>query len=283
MIFHRSRLAWLLVVGAVLAVSRPAAADEYRNDSRHCAFEYPDTWCPITKDALAKMNALANQRPSGPKVQYVTGFQRRGQPPLSPPYILVQPVPTPKDSASYEEIEKSLAREFKTELKKVMSDANHPLSAVLKDVSTGTPVLDRATNRIILRIDANVPGVGKMQGLSVGFIGSQDIVFLHCYALDSEFDKYLPVFQGLFDTFKFDNGYEFKPGPGSSSILGNAGGGAIRGGLIGGIIGGLVALPVWLMQKRRKTQPLSSSNFAPVPPPPPDAPQTGITTGPRPN
>lgn len=278
MIFHRCRSAWLLAIGAALVVSGPASADEYRNESRHFVFNFPDTWCPIPKEAMAKANALANQLSSGPKINYVVGFQRRGQPAMAYPYVFVQPLPLPSSTGSYEDIEKSLAKEFKTEVKKVVSNAKEAFPGLVNNTSLGTPVLDRTTNRVIIRMEMNVAGVGKIQGLSVGFLGSKDIVFLHCYALDADFEKYLPVFQGMFDSFKFDKGYAFTPGQGSSF----SGGGALRGALIGGIIGGLVAVPVWLLQKRRKAQPTATANSAPVPPPP-AVPDTGITTEQRPN
>jgi hypothetical protein len=289
MIFRRFGSSLMLAIGASLVLAGPGSADEYRNESRHFTIQFPNTWSPVLKDALTKANELANQMSSGPKINYIAGFQRRGQPPLSYPYVLVQPLSLGKVVNSYEEFEKDLSKEFKTEVKKAVSNAENAFPGLLKGTSTGTPVLDRTTNRVILRMEMTAAGLGKIQGLSVGFLGAKDIVFLHCYALEADFDKYLPVFEGLFDSFQWDKGFAFTPGQGSS-ILGGFGGGALRGALIGGIIGGLVAIPVWFWQKWQKAQKPRSGNFAPAPPatvPPPvppvapTAPDTRITGEPR--
>jgi hypothetical protein len=269
----------LLAVGFALALGPAASADEYKNVSRHFTFQFPNSWTPIIKDVMSKANTMANQAAPGMNINYVAGFQRVGQPPMSYPYVLVQPVSVPFNTSSYEDIEKALAKEFKTEVKEAVQNAKDAFPGLIQSASLGTPVLDKANNRVIVRLEmTGPPGIGKIKGLSIGQLGSQEIVFLHCYAKDAEFDKYLPVFQSMADSFKFDPGYEFKPGQSSPSFLGNVGNGAVRGAVIGGIIGALVGVPLWYLQKRKKTHQSSPGNFAPVQPPPAVSPDTGITT-----
>ena len=59
-----------------------------------------------------------------------------------------------------------------------------------------------------------VAGVGPIIGYSVGMIGSERIIFLHCYTREEEQDRWLPVFETLVNGFTYDPGYEFVPGAG---------------------------------------------------------------------
>jgi hypothetical protein len=86
--------------------------------------------------------------------------------------------------------------------------------------------------------------VGRVQGLSVGHLGSEGMVLLHGYAQEADFPRFVPVLERINDSFHYDPGYEFKPGR-SGFNWGSVGGKAV----IGGIVGGLIGLAGWLFRK----------------------------------
>lgn len=264
MLLNRACQMLLLAIGSVLAVSASARGEEFREKDRRFSLQLPPGWGTIPKDALERANALANRASVGVTIHYVAGFQVLGQPPMNYPYVLVQPLPMPREANSYEDIEKALAKEFNAEVKQaVVKNTEQTFRGLVDNLAIGSPVLDRAKNRVVLRLEMNAPGLGKIQGLSIGSLGSKEIVFLHCYAVADEFKQHLPTFEALADSFTFDTGYAFTPGQGTT-VLGNVTGGAVRGGLIGGVIGALVGVPfyVWSKYRKPKNPPAEENPFA---------------------
>ena len=86
------------------------------------------------------------------------------------------------------------------------------------------------------------------EALSVGHIGSQNVVFVHCYAMQQDFSNWLPTFELLNDSFQYDDDYRFTAHDDEASVISNLGAsanwngwgsGAMLGGL-GSAIAGLV-------------------------------------------
>lgn len=236
-------LAVLLAVAVVWLFSRPGSpkdADYHDAENHFSLRRLPSGWGGVPADALESVNKLVSESMPGSKIKYTAGFQLAKQPPLSYPYVLVQPTRfQTRSTASYDEIEENLAKETKTAIKKV--EGAFP---ELKDLAVGVPALDRSRNRIITRIEMDVPGIGKVKGLSVGFIGANGIINVHCYAPEADFDRQLPPFHALLESFQFDSGYTFTPrgGLGSAVVIG-----AVCGGIIGGLA--VVVLPLVLPRK----------------------------------
>src|SRR5271165_7066780 len=113
MIVHRPLCYLFLALGLLAAAASPVSAEDYRDAERHFTIKLPEGWGLIPADALAKVTALLKQRIPGSTVNYSTGFQLVHQPPMSYPYILVQPTSYARANPSYEQLEASLARESK--------------------------------------------------------------------------------------------------------------------------------------------------------------------------
>ncbi len=125
------------------------------------------------------------------------------------PYIVVAVMPTSGGSASYDDIEKALGEEFHSSVKK----GEGAFQDVVKNAAANTPVLDRARNRFVIRSEMDVADVGKVKGLSVGFLGAKNItIMVQWYARADDFDGHLATFQSLLDSCKFETGYAFTPG-----------------------------------------------------------------------
>ncbi len=202
----------------------------------------PTGWGEMPPDALATINNFARQRIHDKNLKYDHAFMRIGEKPGTCPYVLVQSLPTPPGEATYDDIERSL-RSFGSGVKQVQGS----FADVARGMSIGDVRLDRANNRVTARVEMEVSGVGKVQGISFGFIGSKHIVFLHCYDHEDDFERRVPLFLKVADTFKFEPGHEFVAAQPKRQFHGVFSG-VLPAAIIGAGIGGFVGLAVVLIR-----------------------------------
>ncbi len=241
---------WMISLGAIVAlVGNPAlsAAETYRDEANHFSIDLPAGWHAMPRAQLTAINEMVRQR--APKISYSAGFRPEGAAADGYPYVLLQVNQANLANASYEELERNLGKEFNAGVKK----AEGAIQDVAKNLSIGSVVLDRSRNWVLVRGQVDVNGVGRVQNLGVGHLGKDAIVFAHCYATEADFERQRLVFEQLNSDFRFDQGYGFIPGSGSS-IWSKVGGGALSGALIGGIGGG-VAAALFLLFFRKKPKP----------------------------
>jgi hypothetical protein len=210
-------VATLALLVAALPVPR-ARAETYRDAARHYTLELPQGWQTMAADEIKMINDMVNQRMPG-KVRYDAGFRPKGGGPGTFPYILVQFQPFGRGGVTYEDIERDMARVFNSGIKK----AEGAFSDMTRNISVGSVILDRSRNRLVIRIQADAVGVGAIQALSVGHIGSEGIVLLHGYDVDKSFPATVPVLTQINDSFQLEPEYTFKP-PAGSSLWKNVGG-----------------------------------------------------------
>jgi hypothetical protein len=178
---------------------------------------------------LETANAEAQRQARDAKIRYTAGFRLIDRP---IPYILIQPTELP--GSTYEEIERFF-----------INDANGAKGT--RDAAVSTPVLDRSRNQITTRIEQDLPGLGKLKSLTTAFIGSQEIVSVHCYAMESDYERYLPTFTAINDSFRYDAGYGFVPG--SAPAVHRGGGSPILGALVGAAIAALIGGLIYLLKR----------------------------------
>jgi hypothetical protein len=53
----------------------------------------------------------------------------------------------------------------------------------------------------------------KVKGHSATMFGMEGTISVHCYAAEADFGEWLPTFDGILDSFKYDPGYEFVSAP----------------------------------------------------------------------
>ncbi len=245
----------LLAIAMVPILAGRCQAQTYRDDARHFSIELPRGWQAMTKAELAQVNSAIGGRFLG-GVHYDGGLRHSAERVGSFPYVLIQSVKGPPSGASFEELEKALAVDFSAPLK----EAQGRFSDVIRDLKVGQPALDRQSKVVIMHTQSTVNGVGATKGLSMGHLGRDNIVFIHCYAKADEFNACLPNFTRINDWFSFDRGYDFKPGKGSVGLF--AWSGAGRGGLMGGAIGlmvGLVSFFIRMLNKPGTPKPIPPS------------------------
>jgi hypothetical protein len=195
-----------LILVAVLGQGL-AQAGPYHDPVHHYSLTFPADWKVVSAKWLEMVNAIPRQRLPKSTIHYERGFQPANQGDAGYPYILVQIHPQNMSQYTYEDLERSLAQDFRGQVKKV-EDAFADIG--LKS-ELGRITLERARNRYLIPTESRVAIVGKIRGLSAGMIGSEGIVLLHFYAPAAEYDKYLPTFRAMVDSFHYDPGYAFVP------------------------------------------------------------------------
>jgi hypothetical protein len=240
----RSPLASLAAAVCLLVLpSGTALAETHSDAAHHFTLELPSGWKAMSPSEVEQINTTSRQLMGSKAPHYEGGFRRASDPLGTYPYILVQLTPGRTAGTSYDEIQKSLSQDFQGPVKEVEGK----LSEVVQNVSLGSPTLDRTHNRVVMVLRMNVAAVGPIQGLTVGHIGSEGILFLHSYAPEKNFSRYLPTFNQINDSFQYDQGYTFTPGRGTNFLSG-----IWSGALIGAAVGGFIGLARVLMNRSRR-------------------------------
>jgi hypothetical protein len=175
----------LLLVGA-----GRATADPYHNADYKFNLTLPDGWRAMAAAELKQVNAVVGQLLGGAGVKYVAGFRPVEVVPGKSPYVLVQ---VDKDVAgmSFED--------FRKEYNKNLSAARSAMSGVTFD----NPVYDTERKCIICRGTVG-QGAAKVGVKSVGYLGPDGAVVLHCYAPEADFKSHESTFTRLTTMFHFD-------------------------------------------------------------------------------
>jgi hypothetical protein len=239
----------VLAAGMVVLSAGDGRADPYRDATHHFSLKLPAGWTRVPAQALAAANAMVRGRGFG-QIQYTAGFQRTGRPPLEYPYVLVQFQSAPADGMTYEEMEVELAKAGQA-MDQSVQQVKDKMSDLGKDVSISRPTIDRAKNQFVAKSRMDVMGVGPVAGHSIGIVGKDGIVFLHCYTKAADMDNRLSTFNAIADSFQYDKGYEFVPGSGRLAGLPIAWSGGMIGAVAGAVVGGLVGVAVKLSRPAR--------------------------------
>jgi hypothetical protein len=71
-------------------------------------------------------------------------------------------------------------------------------------------MLVRSRNLIVIR----ARGLNKKQNVSYGFLGKNGMMFVHCYTDEGHLDAWLPRFNAIAQSAKYEDDYQFVPGIG---------------------------------------------------------------------
>jgi hypothetical protein len=194
----------LVLLAATAILCSGSIADEYRNRLRGCAFKIPDGWVEFSEERRALTNELGRRV----NVAFTTGFQPKGQGLAGYPYVLFEFKKMSMDGVNYENLEKWFAKAAPGGLR----EAKGALADIAKDLSLDAAIFDRNRDRIVMGTGMVLEDGRKIKGISYGMISGEGIIWLHSYAHDDEFDRYLPIFNQMADSFRYDPGYEFVPG-----------------------------------------------------------------------
>jgi hypothetical protein len=230
---------WL--VAGLLLPAASAATEPWSDAESQFTLELPDGWRPLTPAELQRVHD-AIPEPARSQVRYSAGFKPVVGASSGYPYVLVQPTPFRAENPTWDDIEAALASET---VEKKITEMEGTLGSLLKGATHDATALDRTRSVYVTRMSLDLAGKGVVEALSVGHLGKGRIVQLHAYALRDEFDATLPVFEQLNESFRWDAGHEFHPGPSRWERIG-------RGALIGAIVGVLGGLVLGALRKRKQ-------------------------------
>ena len=232
------RVVLLLVI--LLSAATLAGAGEHINSDLHYSFTLPDDWIEIPEKVLTQTMLKAAETTEMEPQRYEAGYQGAGGPYFTYPYLLVQHFPL--NDAPIGEIRRALKDAGAGETMKELR-----IEELSKSAGPGGPVADPSRKAVFMTMKNDYAGVGEVQTLIASFPGAEGIANVYFYTLSDDFEGRLPAFQGVIDSFKFDDGYEFDWSGAEASYWA----GIAKRGLVGAAVGCVVGLLYALFRKKK--------------------------------
>jgi hypothetical protein len=156
-----------------------AYAAQVSDAANHFSLTLPADWSPLTAADLATL-------PAGDTQGFVAGAHANDQ----VPYCLIDVLPRTFGSTEG-----------------CVSDIQARLAETQE--STTTCISDNNRHSLIIRARLK-NGTSLFSDSCYAFIGSNNIVCIHCYDFAAVSDDHRPIFDALADSFHFDAGYGYK-------------------------------------------------------------------------
>jgi len=209
----------------------------------HYSFSLPNDWKEISKSVIdGVMDEIAKQS-NTKRVEYVSGFQTEEKEYFEYPYILIQKHKF--DTPSFSQLEKTFNN---NNFQEKVNRETSAYSELLKNSTIEKPFIDKERNIIFMNIQMDVANVGQAKGLMAMFLGKNGITQLNFYSTTNEYSKWLPVFNSVIDSFKYDDGFAYNPTTAKKNDEPSLFEGALDKGITGAITGGSLMLFVGLIQ-----------------------------------
>lgn len=178
----------------------------YSDPTGHFYFTLPGGWEEIPKTVVDQYMDEFFRQTQGQRPEYTTGFKLSKNGYFQYPYIFVGK--HDGNTPSYSQIE----REFNdSNLQDLVQQKTAEYPEFLTSATSEKPFVDKERNIIFMNVQSDVVNVGKVNGLSVLFLGKQGATSLHFYAVSSEYSRWLPVFNSIIDSFSYETAYEYDP------------------------------------------------------------------------
>jgi len=180
-----------------LYYNRMVPSVPHSNSDGHYSFELPPAWDEISKSSLDK---IASQDKTG-SIEYVDGFQLIRN---EYPYMLVQEYKV--NTPSYSQLEKT----FKNyNLQNKLDEKSAEYKELISVGTAEKPFIDKERNIIFMNIQADVTNVGQVNALMAMFLGKNGITQFNFYSKKDEYSMWLPAFNSIINTFKYDDGFQY--------------------------------------------------------------------------
>jgi hypothetical protein len=196
---HVISLALLLM----LFVHRASAQEvRYSNLQLHYSFSLPKNWQPIPARVLSEMSADITKEIGGKDPRYEAGYQRNSVEGITYPYLLIKNRST--ETTAFKEITDVL------EHAKFASTGSLKDNSLYSDTKVGQYRPDVKRQLVTLPLSSNVTGLGPVRCLLVLKPGRDGFAQLMFYDRESDFETSSKEFDAMLDSFRFDEGYEYK-------------------------------------------------------------------------
>jgi hypothetical protein len=197
-----------VLLSSILAAS--VRADVLIRDAEHgWSLTLSEGWRAAGSEVLDRANRLYAQHSPDTRAVYTNGFIREGAVPDGSVYVLVQFLPLPTRGLTREEVAKAVGIEYSAAAAKNVSEK---YGDVVKQYSVDgaryEPDRDRFIINSRMKESADAPG---NHILTAGYLTSNGVVYLFCYAPEPAFEAELPGFVRLIDTVMIDKEKRFVP------------------------------------------------------------------------
>lgn len=245
----RKNLITFLVLGIAFFAGHinPVFAQTLYSDSMgRYSFTLPSGWKEIPKSVIDQRIDEFIRQTQGQRIEYVAGFQLSEKDYFQYPYILIQEHDV--NAPSYSQIKKIFSdSDFQSSVKQKVDE----YSELMTGVTFGKPFFDRERNIVFVNTQIDVANIGKINGLTAMFLGNQGIIQINFYSLSNEYSRWLPVFNSVIDSFRYDAAYAYNPTEVVNNNLPSLFADAIAGGLSLIIIVLLVKAIIWGLRKKK--------------------------------
>src|SRR5262249_26172492 len=149
-----------------------------------------DEWRPFTADELASFNMLEN-------TNYFLGLRRKEASAITT-FVILDFVAQDLNGKTAKQLAQGLAGLHNIG---VYSFKGGSLRSLVDRSSIRDGVFDDDKNRAIARFEKRRMDGRLAHTISIGMIGSEGIIWLHCRALDDDMERHLPTFIEIADSF----------------------------------------------------------------------------------
>jgi hypothetical protein len=213
----------------------------YSDQVDHYSFTLPSGWEEIPQSFIDQYaDAVASQTQTQ-RNEYAAGFHLSENDYFQHPYILVQEYDV--NTPSYASLEK----EFSS-LPTITEKKTGEYTELVTSATAEKPFMDKERGIVFMNMQADVANLGKINALSALFLGKQGITAVYFYSLSSEYSRWLPVFNSIIESFRYNPDYAYNPKLAEKkdppSLFENVVEKIFSGAIIGGFFGILITLIV---------------------------------------
>lgn len=184
----------LLLLGA----GAGADAEEYRSEAGRFRVQMPAGWGRFAPFRMNQVKAGAGNKP-GTVIHEGYELPNRFD---GMPFILIMEVQNKMGPfESHDSVQRSLDRDFRKGFEQGAKGT----------ASVGPIQVDRAKNRFSADTELRLPNGQRAKGVLFGFLGKEGVVMIQCLAMENEAAAFRPTFDGVADSFRFDEGFQFVP------------------------------------------------------------------------
>jgi hypothetical protein len=212
----------------------------FKSEKDGFAITLPNDWTEVSAGEVKAFSERASSSVNTPQRQtYEYAYQHISEHTgLEFPYILVQVANT--GAVPEEEVIRQTSQ-MEIIAKKIIEDTKKNGSILTEaEANHATYDRERRVMRILSHVD--VPGFGKIDGISALFLTSRGALTFHCYNRKADFDSTREVFESMLASVKLADNLVYQPPPTRSSFFSNV----IGYGVIGACVGLVVGLLKWL-------------------------------------
>jgi len=201
--------------------NNPPKAATTHNDQYNYSFTVPEGWSFMTKGTLESINTKVKNRPDFSGVQFYSGLVPASSRWPNYPYVLIQIEPMPSTARTHRDVVNTIVRNTNT---RNVTFRDNPVLNV-KDLRVGDLIVDTRSQRMFNVLEQGdrmqIPNPENpkefvlkdviLREIGVAFLGSKHIVILHYYDDSKVIDLRMDAFNDMVQSFRFDEGYTFKP------------------------------------------------------------------------